>query len=383
MYQDPKRYELSDHAREQYADSFWRMPLHLCHELGNTLAELWELNPSITSLLPVLAMDAYPERRQDDLERDLKRLGRPFPPSDAPPDRDVAFDQYRSAEAGPTDWTKWTFSSRRRMAALAGLTRDTVTTALRALERRESVQLYKGPREAYGGGSKVYYRLKLSTFFPFDKAEDFARFPAALLHAGHWMMLPTNAARHLYLVITVLDAVRDENAFLAAAAAERESMMGGTAAEALEDPKFRAKVLDKVRRKAPVSIAELERRSGLRHSTLTEARAILTTPILDSSTKAGKRTGIALVRSGETEAGKGVSWYAPDRGAVRWSWNVDFLNGPADARDTQRRSLWPFLYHKRDREKMLAAQRKRSRAAKRTRQAKRTLAITGSDHADF
>ena len=360
-YQDPKRYEFTEKAREDYANTFWRMPLHICHNHENTLVRLWTANPSTTSLLPVLAMDAFPGRKIDDLERDLGAIGKAFPPSDLPSVCGPGSHEYTTTDAAPC-WTKWVCSSIRRMAALSGLSKDSVITALRAMERLELVQTYKGPRGAYGGGKKGYYRLSLSTFFPFDNQE-FARFPAKLLQHGHWAMLPTNASRHLYLVFTVLDAVRDEDAFLAAASASREDW-GGNASSDVDDPQTREKILERARRKAPLSTADLERKSGLRHSTVVEARDVLLSPIFHEQRGVGREPGIgiAMVRTGASSAGKEIRWYAPDRRSWRWHFHVDFLNGSIEERERERRRNWPSLYAKRDREKLAARRRKKSRA---------------------
>jgi hypothetical protein len=180
-------------------------------------------------------------------------------------------------------------------------------------------------------------------------------------------MLPTNASRHLYLVFTVLDGVRDEEAFLAAASASREEW-GGEASYDVEDPQTREKILQGARRKAPLSIADLERKSGLRHSTVVEARDILLSPLFDVKDRVGgQKTGIAMIRSGASSVGKKIKWYAPDRRAWSWHWSVDFLNGSIEERERARREDWPSLYAKRDREKSATREREKSRAGRNAR----------------
>jgi hypothetical protein len=276
-----------------------------------TWAKLWRTpgtirgGGAVTSVLPVLALHTWPEKD--------------------------------GATAG---WTGWTYLSWRRIARLAGMDKDTVTTAITRLRADRLLEIDKRPRAKYEGGYKTYYRLATALYPQGD--ERYAQIPGSLFYGGAWFMLPSPACRHLYVVIACLDPIADERAYLERIAEKTAGGWGIFADdedEAIEDDEKRevvikAKILAKRRTSEPQSLSDLGRHSGLQRSTVVKALQVLTTPIF------GGRE-IPLILKGEA-APRTPTWYAPDRRAWDWYWKSDCLNSPADA-ERERGRLWPFL----------------------------------------
>ena len=62
------------------------------------------------------------------------------------------------------------------------------------------------------GGHKTYYRLAAALYPQGD--ESYAALPGNLFYGGTWALLPSAAVRHLYTVISGLDPIRDEEAYV-------------------------------------------------------------------------------------------------------------------------------------------------------------------------
>lgn len=319
LYRDPKAYEFNELDFENYKQRFWRCPTNLVADelFGSWLEGFWKRTPSATSILPVLAIETWPGKKVDALCVDAERLGRQA--AEIEPPSGTKADQ----------WTPWAYISRRQIAAVAGINKDSVRAALAPLVSYGFVQLQKAQARARGGGFKTYFRLR-SDLFP-EKGAPHVQFSGSLLYGGMWAMLPTNAARHLYLVLSLLDAVRCEHGL-----AEQ--------VEPQPDEETLELILQKKREAHPLSIADLTRYSGLRRSTLVEAKKVLLSPMF-------KRDGVRLspVLSGKAREAGGAHWYAPNRAIVRegWHWSPDVLND-ADAMEQKRLTLWPQLASRRN-----------------------------------
>jgi hypothetical protein len=267
----------------------------------------------VTSLLPVLALHTWPDQS--------------------------------GADAG---WTAWSYLSRRRLAALAGLNKDSVKVACQRLVSLNLMKMERRPRERHDGGYKTYYRLA-TTLYP-QGDESYAVMPGNLFYGGSWAMLPSAASRHLYLVIAGLDPIGDEQAYLQCIAEDLDGNWDQRADGddwTITEPAARAtaiqtKILAAQRERHPLSIRDLLEYSGLQPSTAVEALHALLVPIFGNCVD--ERTGqryppIALLKRGEPQPRR-PTWYAPDRRTWNWWWRDEVLNSPEQC-DKARERFWP------------------------------------------
>jgi hypothetical protein len=313
----PRIWVFNEADQEAYAGWYWRCPTRLA--TGGLLAELWRAprtrrgGGTVTSVLPVLALHAWPGQA--------------------------------GAEAG---WTGWKYLSQRRVATLAGLNKDSVAMAYRRLVARKLMELDQRPRTKYEGGRKTYYRLA-AALYP-REGEPYAVLPGNLLYGGTWALLPTAAMRHLYLVISGLDPIRDEKAYLRRIAEDvGEDWDEGSYDDALRDPDDREptvqeETLATQRARHPLSIRDLVACSGLHRGTVIEALRALLEPIIGD--EIDELTGddqphIALLKRGEVRSGR-PTWYAVDRRAWDWCWSCELMNDPEQLLKI-RESLWPYI----------------------------------------
>jgi hypothetical protein len=313
MAMPPRIWTFNEADRQAYAERYWRFPTRLV--TAGVLAKIWRASGTVPSLLPLLGLHAWPTQ-----------LG---------------------AEAG---WTGWTYLSRRRLATLAGLNKSSVGLAFQQLVEWQGMELDRRPRSKYEGGHKTYYRLS-ATFYP-REGEPYAVFPGLLAYNGSWSLLPTAAVRHLYLVLSALDPIRDEMGYLRRVNADLGGNWDRYADEddwAISDPTARevaiqAKMLARHRASHPLSLRDLVTYSGLQRGTVIEALRVLLTPIFghEIDAQTGQRVPtIALVTRGEVQPGR-PAWYAVDRRAWDCSWSCDMLNAPTRL-CKQREYLWPHI----------------------------------------
>ncbi len=318
-YQDAKRWLFTDTDRQKYRDHAWRCPVRLVRD--GTWAHLWRAEGTTrgggaaTSVLPVLALHPLPHEH----------------------------------DSG-NGWTSWQFLSRRQMAALAGVTKDTATGALRRLTGEGLAEVERRPRPQPAGGYSSYYRLAAFLYPQGDELH--VKLPARLFYGGTWSLLPKPAYRHLYIVLACLDPIGDEAAYLSRLAHELDGnwdRMGDDQDQRIEAPEKRKaviqeKALAKQRGAEPLSTNALVRYSGLRRSTVVEALHALTVPLFGKTIDANtgrKLLDIALVAKGEARPKK-PTWYAPDGRAWGAFWPSDFLNAPERVAEARRR-FWPHL----------------------------------------
>jgi hypothetical protein len=321
--QKPKQWQFTEIARQQYRDHAWCCPVRLVK--NNIWARLWRAEGTrrggsalLTSVLPVLALHTSP------------------------------YD----SDSG-NGWTSWAFLSRRQMATLAGVTKDTATGALRRLTDSGLAEVERRARPQPEGGYSSYYRLA-ACFYP-QGDEPYAMLPARLFYGGTWFLLPSPAYRHLYIVLACLDPIGDEAGYLSRLAHAIDgdwNRVGDDQDRRIENPEKReaviqAKALAKQRGAEPLSANDLVRYSGLGRSTVVEALDALTVPLfgktIDAST-GRKVLDIALVAKGEARPKK-PTWFAPDRRAWQAFWPNDFLNAPERVEEARRR-FWPRLFER-------------------------------------
>ena len=283
----------------------------------------------------------------------------------------LALHKWPDQSTAKTEWTGLTYVSRRRLATLAGISKDSAIAACQRLRALNLMTLERRPRERHEGGYKLYYRLS-TRLYP-QEDEPYAVVPGNLVYGGTWAMLPNAAFRHLYLTIAGLDPIGDEEAYLARIAEDIDHDWDRRADDddrAVADPSARAaaiqaKILAAQRARHPLSRRDLGEYSGLGRSAVIEALHALVVPILGS--RVDEQTGqwyppIALVRHGEVQPGR-PTWYAPDRRACGWSWPCDLMNAP-DQIQKKRDRLWPHVVERWGRGQLRA----RRRASQRLRQ---------------
>ena len=152
--------------------------------------------------------------------------------------------------------------------------------------------------------------------------------PGNLFYGGTWALLPSAAVRHLYTVISGLDPIRDEEAYV-----ERITWDLGNGdvytdddEENLTDPEAckASRLLAEQRQRHPLSRRDLVVSSGLHRSTVNEALHALLVPLFghQADARAGCRLpSIALLKRGKVQPGR-PTWYAADRRAWDWWWPV-------------------------------------------------------------
>lgn len=339
----PQEWQFNDEDRRRYDGKFWKAPRRLVEE--GLLSSLWRREGTsrggggATSLLPVLAVHTWPGKKDMD--------GAPA----------AADDSGR--------WTGWTSLSSRRTAKLAGIARDTATSAFRQLESAGLLQRKRVPRDPSIGGFRSYFRLAAS-LYPSER-EPYASVPASLFYSGSWAILPTSAARHLFLVISLLDQVGDEASYLAKIRADDPAEHGpwwdydDVSREWWDrygyeeiDQLLALKFLGENARR-PLSLSALQHASGLPRPTVVEALRVLTTPVFGDCAKDGTDyhyPPIAMVAKGDA-ADRVATWYAPDRRALRWRWTPEFLNDRGGL-SALRRKYWPWLHRSRSAAKLRA-----------------------------
>jgi hypothetical protein len=315
----PLNWLFNEAHRQAYAGRFWGCPARLV--TSGLWAEFWRApgtrrgGGGVTPLLPVLALHAWPGQA--------------------------------GAEAG---WTGWKYLSRRRLATLAGLNKDSVKAACQRLVALNYLEMERRPRARHEGGYQTFFRLAAILYPQGD--EPYAVLPGNLFYGGTWALLPSSAYRHLYVVLAGLDSIGDEAAYLARIAEDFGGDWDHHANDhdwAIADPVARAaaiqaKILAAQRARHPLSRRDLVEYSGLGRSAVIEALHALLVPIFGNS--ADERTGhryppIALVKKGEPLPRR-PTWYAPDRRAWNRWWPGDLMNA-RDQIQKKRNQLWPHV----------------------------------------
>ena len=310
----PQEWSWNDADRDSYSKRFWRLPRRLVAD--GMLADLWQGCSAASSVLSVLAVHTWPGK------------------TDLPSARGESHPQ----------WTGWSYLSRRRMAILAGCDKDTAGRACRLLVELGLMQL-----DGTVAGRRNHFRLSRA-LYPND-AEEYATIPAMLIYGGTWHMLPTAAARHLYLVLAALDPIGDEESYLEKLASDGLNWMGdpeqewegfdSTSIRELQRQRF----LSDSRRLHTASVADLTRGTGMTRNTVKDALRQLTVPIFGDvahrDEPGKKKRPISLVAEGN-------GWRVPDRGAWDYIWKSEFMRNRENILQEQRR-CWPWLSDRRQR----------------------------------
>lgn len=293
---------LARHRRD-FEGRFFRLPQRLAKE--GVLSGIWQLVPSrsrglASSLLPVLALHNWK------------------PADDA--------------------WTTWKAVPARHLAALAGLCEASVRPAFSVLETAGLLESREGRRRRrQGGPPPIEFRLALSVFphtVNGEATEKFVIVESSLIYGGWWALLPTHAARHLYLTLAGFDAVANPSAF-------RNSED--------DDPDTQPeRILEARERSGGISTRELSKESGLSLSAVGESLTILRRPIAMqlSCDPASEMQPAGMIERGRSNQDCGdVFWYAPTRNpdgrcAMPGELALEVFNRPSAMR-AKRAELWP------------------------------------------
>jgi hypothetical protein len=267
---------------EVYRQRFWRLPKEAV-ETG-LLARIWDDGssrgfPTASSILPTLAFHAW-----------LKEVG--------------------------DEWTPFVSLSVRRIAALAGVDKNSVTKV--GLKRLEELALLETrlshAHTRDGGNARLEYRLHRS-LFPRGERAHYAQVTGNLICGGHLAMLPKASARHMLLAIMALDPVLNQNL-----------LAGWMAGEGREEP-----VADTLARRreseCEATISRLVDVTGMATSTAQQALDVLTRR-LDDKEPLVLRTG-----------GRWGRVYFFNAHRLDWHWTFSFLNDRPRRRETANR-IW-------------------------------------------
>lgn len=280
---EPAEYFFNELDRDKYGEQHVR----LTRELALNWARLWREHGgtrgggTITSLLPVLMLHSYPSETTPH-----------YVPSELPPPNAA--------------WTHWSYLSTRRLSKVAGLGKNAGWAAIGAMARmglleHQTIGCHKK------GGHKRWYRLSRALFGD-GELKKYAKIAGHFLYSGTWSILPSPAARHLYLLLAMLDPVYCNESLT-------EHYMETNLEEHAD--RVEAKLLE-IREAHTVSVSSLARMSGMSRGAVKDALAVLLKPIF------GDRK-LALVKRG---GGEGyAAWYAIERRATTdYSFFPDFLN---------------------------------------------------------
>ena len=273
--------------------------------------------------------------------------------------------------------SQWWSLCQRRLAALSGLSRETVRVAFHQLSRAGLLEYETRKRDAREGGFKIYYRLRGDlTGSGGTKGSGFARISGGIFYNGAWSLLPCASARQLYVVIAAMDAVKDEDSYVAAASGGRHEIQPYSGEHRSEfyyqadEEQYRAErahariigagqmcerfdrdnengiaiaraILTVRREQDAISMSELARLCGFPRSTAIRAIRYLTTPLFGGSQDGGKVYYAPVPLVEHDRSPQGTIWYAPNRHAGRWTMGFDRLNDATTRRQIVR-ARWPF-----------------------------------------
>ena len=190
------------------------------------------------------------------------------------------------------------------IALLSGVCRDTVAAVFDALEhsgllerRHDAVGRYR---------NRVGFRLLAESFFPvwepsIGACDMFVKFYGNVIYGGLWSLLPTSAARHLFLAFLCADPVHDPRSFAHAITEGYQTERAMTEAR---------RVIMARRQQHALSFSDLVVLTGMTRPVVNNAVKILTTSFVVQGHKA------RYVRRGQQHP-RGPNWYAPSRRVMK------------------------------------------------------------------
>ena len=334
----PRQYRFNDKDQETFANMFWRCPLRRLvmdkrsytyavkvkqrngkvrtkkqTVIFSTMGEMWLRCKAASSVLVVLALHARHNRG--------------------------------------AEWSNWWPANFRRIAALAGCDKSTVTKAFKALAAMQLLEYRRMAasdpkqhrRKRFANAHPVEYRLS-KVLFPMripkwgDGTRYFDDEPCIMLYGnlvygGWWRFhLWKNHIRHLYLTIGMLSVIAHEQVW-------------GSVYDAVPDPAdvvlgadyWRNEQVERIAKKyanSPLSYSQLMTASGIRSRTsIAEAlRYMLTGNYEDPADQRLWAEEFAPIKSGATKQAGG-RWYALTQVPFENSFKASVLNGYLYGRD--------------------------------------------------
>ena len=154
--------------------------------------------------------------------------------------------------------------------------------------------------------NRIRFRLLAESFCParepsIDACGSFVKFYGNFIYGGLWSLLPTSAARHLFLAFLCADPVHDPRSFA-------DGITGGCRTEQARTEARR--VIRTQRQRHALSFSQLVVLTGMTRPVVNNAVKILTTSFVAQGHKArGVQRGHRHPR--------GPNWYAPSRRVMK------------------------------------------------------------------
>lgn len=267
--QEPREYRFNRPHQIKYADRMWRCPVRLIS--SGAWAELWRAEGTVrgggaaSSILPVLGL----------------QVG-------------------ELADGPQEEWSSSIYLSRRRLAKLAGLDKDTVGVGLKHLADSGLIQIEHSRKAPGLAGRRTRVRLS-NQVLSSDRAQH-VPISGAFIYGGTWSLMHP-AWRHLYVAIAAEDAI------------DRTRQ--------LRLRKRHEDVVDQV-----LSYDDLMTRTGLARSGLAVAVKALRTPVpippgAEHADHGEPHTG-PIVDAGVAPP-RHPRWYTPSADAQRTLWPPELL----------------------------------------------------------
>lgn len=267
-YRKSKQWAFNDADRQGWSRSHWQCPTALVEDL----AEYWHIGSgtrgsgSVASVLPVLCLAVRPRPGED--------------------------------------WSSWGYLSHHRIALLSGVCRDTVAAVFGALEKEGLLEHRHDRVGRYQ--NRIRFRLLAEAFCParepsIDACGSFVKFYGNFIYGGLWSLLPTSAARHLFLAFLCADPVHDPRSFAHAITEGCQTERAMTEAR---------RVIMARRQPHALSFSDLVVLTGMTRPVVNNAVKILTTSFVVQGKKA------RYVRR-EYQHPQGPNWYVPSRRVMR------------------------------------------------------------------
>lgn len=316
--EDPDEYQFNDTDRERYSERFCKLSRRLV--LGGEWAKAWRPGNAqsgggaVASILPVLMLQVWPGAKTE-----IRTPLKVYP-----------------------GFTPWVSLSVRRIGKVAGVGRTTAWRSMRSLEQLGWAYVRTLGSADPQGGRRTWFCLSEKLWD--SELGMYAPVHGHLIYSGTWAMLPTAAARHLYLALSALDPIHHE-------AGLRLSME-----EQSQECDEQDERIQKLRKRSSITISGLSELTGICRRALPDALAILESPV-------GVPPNLKRMIEKQTDGER--TWYVVNRDATAgWHFTTALLNATPERIEAARRSNWTCITRRPGRtRKRWKSNRKHRRAA--------------------
>lgn len=318
---EPFRFS-DDESTAKLDQRTWACPTRLVTD--QVWASLW--NPrgtsrgrgTVTAVLPLLALHTGPWKTTDELALLLRRV-RPGSPKPKIP-----------SDAGGS-WTAWTGMDCRTVAGVCRVSTNALGHALEVLAEKGLAQRVVVPRPGRGGRGLTFYRIATSLYAA--NGEPFALIRGHLLYRGTWGMLPSHAARQLYIALACLDPIHDEEALT-------DAFEQSHVPDLDEEGDGAAALVAELREDRPLTVGNLVWASGMDASSVKRARSALLAPMHHAVARGGEWVGTEpLFLHGTCPKHGCIPWYSRNPATKDARFSADFLNNAEARRAYARRTF--------------------------------------------